>query len=338
MSGNTFGTILSVTTFGESHSRAVGAVITGCPAGIALSAEDFSADLTARKPIHFFETGRSEPDIPEILSGIFEGYTLGTPIAVLVRNTEARPHDYEPLKHIYRPGHADFTYEVKYRRRDWRGGGRASGRETAARVLAGTVAKKILIALSPPQQPIAIDIYAVEIAGIPCEPVTIHSPLPPSIESKLRAIRQAGNSAGAMLECSIRNLPAGLGEPVFGKLEAVLAQALLSIGSVKGIAFGSGFDLCRMTGLEANDITGNHHGGIAGGISDGNTLVYRIAVKPVPSIAARQRVYTDSGVCIPYSIQGRHDVCLFRRVMPVAESMTALVLADMLLQQKVNSL
>ena len=333
MGGNTFGTIFRVTTFGESHGAAIGVVVDGCPAGIPLVSDDFIAALSAAKPSGSFETARREPNIPEILSGVFEGKTLGTPIAVLLRNADARPHDYDTLKDIYRPGHADFAYEAKYRRRDWRGGGRASGREAAARIAAGVIAKKILAHYAVCTTSVA----AIEIAGIPCEPVFASDELPTRINDKLAAIKQAGDSAGAIVQCTVRNVPAGLGEPVFDKLEAELAKAVLSIGSVKGISFGAGFQLARMSGSEANAPDKNHHGGIAGGISDGNDVVFQAVIKPVPSIAQEQLMETSEGERIRYAITGRHDVCLYRRVMPIIEAMVAIVLADMLLRQKATA-
>ena len=356
MAGNTFGTVFKVTTFGESHGAAIGVVVDGCPAGIPLNSEDFIAAFTTARPLGIFETARHEPNIPEILSGTFEGKTLGTPIAVILRNADARPHDYEGLKDIYRPGHADFAYEAKYRRRDWRGGGRASGREAAARIAAGVIAKKVLVqyTASPalerdpmndksaagenrPQHavslPITIETSAIEIAGISCEPIFVADELSPEMSNKLTAIKQAGDSAGAIVQCTVRNVPAGLGEPVFDKLEAELAKAVLSIGSIKGIAFGAGFQLARMSGSESNTADKNHHGGIAGGISDGKDIVFQAVIKPVPSIAQEQIMETTSGERILHAIAGRHDVCLYRRIMPVIDAMVAIVLADMLLRQ-----
>ena len=363
MAGNTFGTIFKITTFGESHGAAIGVVVDGCPAGIPLELEDFTAAFNTAKPSGSFETARQEPNIPEILSGVFEGKTLGTPIAVLLRNTDARPHDYESLKDLYRPGHADFAYEAKYRRRDWRGGGRASGREAAARIAAGVIAKKVLAHYPVPYSaqytacrvdgkpldgtsaagenrpqhgsslPITIQTSAIEIAGNPCRPISATDELPPEINSKLASIKQAGDSAGAIVQCTVRNVPAGLGEPVFDKLEAELAKAVLSIGGVKGIAFGAGFQLARMSGSEANALDKNHHGGIAGGISDGKDIVFQAVIKPVPSIAQEQIMETRGRERITYAIAGRHDVCLYRRVMPVIDAMVAIVLADMMLRQ-----
>ena len=363
MAGNTFGTIFTVTTFGESHGAAIGVVVDGCPAGIPLKLEDFTAVFNTARPSGTFETARREPNTPEILSGVFEGKTLGTPIAVLLRNTDARPHDYEVLKDIYRPGHADFAYEAKYRRRDWRGGGRASGREAAARIAAGVIAKKVLAHYPVPHPaqysvckadgkppdgtsaagkdrllhgtilPITIETSAIEIAGIPCNPISATDELPSEINSKLALIKQVGDSAGAIVQCTVRNVPAGLGEPVFDKLEAELAKAVLSIGSVKGIAFGAGFQLACMSGSEANALDKNHHGGISGGISDGKDIVFQAVIKPVPSIAQEQIMETAIGDRITHAITGRHDVCLYRRVMPVIEAMTAIVLTDMMLRQ-----
>ena len=333
MAGNTFGTIFKITTFGESHGAAIGVVVDGCPAGIPLELEDFTAAFNTARPSGSFETARREPNIPEILSGVFEGKTLGTPIAVLLRNTDARPHDYEALKDIYRPGHADFAYEAKYRRRDWRGGGRASGREAAARIAAGVIAKKVLAHYAV----CTVSVAAIEIAGIPCKLLSASDELPENINNKLAAIKQAGDSAGAIVQCTVHNVPIGLGEPVFDKLEAELAKAVLSIGSVKGIAFGAGFQLARMSGSEANALDKNHHGGIAGGISDGNDIVFQAVIKPVPSIAQERLMETSSGERIRYAITGRHDVCLYRRVMPVIEAMVTIVLADMLLRQKATA-
>ena len=336
MAGNTYGTLFRVTGFGESHGDAIGAVIDGCPAGVPLTVEDFIAALNVAKPTGAFETARYEANTPEILSGVFEGKTLGTPVAVLIRNADARPHDYEALKNVYRPGHADFAYEAKYRRRDWRGGGRASGREAAARIAAGVVAQKVLAHYTDELRPIGIDVAAIEIAGISCAPVRVRDELPAAIRQKLEAVKQAGDSAGAIVQCTVRNIPAGLGEPVFDKLEAELSKAVLSIGGIKGIAFGAGFQLAQMTGSQANAIDKNHNGGIAGGISDGKDIVFCAAVKPVPSIAREQLMETVDGSRILCAITGRHDVCLYRRVMPVIEAMTAIVLADMLLRQRVE--
>ena len=333
MAGNTFGTIFKITTFGESHGAAIGAVIDGCPVGIPLNAEDIAAALDGAKPSGAFETSRHEANTPELLSGVFEGKTLGLPIAVLIRNTDARPHDYEALKMVYRPGHADFAYEAKYRRRDWRGGGRASGREAAARIAAGVVAKKVL-AYYTGAHSIVINAAAVEVAGIPCKPLYPADEVPAAIREKLTALKQSGDSAGAVVQCTIRGVPAGLGEPVFDKLEAELGKAVLSIGSIKGIAFGAGFQLARMTGAEANAIDKNYHGGISGGISDGSPIVFQAAVKPVPSISKTQIMKTVDGRCITNALNGRHDVCLYRRVIPVVEAMTAIVLADMMLRQR----
>ncbi|MGP1594142.1 MAG: chorismate synthase [Treponema sp.] len=338
MAGNTIGSLFRVTTFGESHGAAIGAVIDGCPAGIALTPKDFITDLQKRMPTAGFETQRKEADIPEILSGIFEGKTLGTPIAVLVRNTNTQPHDYEKIKHIFRPGHADFAYHAKYGHRDWRGGGRASGRETIGRVLAGTVAKKVIEYCTAHEQSrcISIETAAIEIAGIPCPPLHYSDPIPQIIEEKLMQLKHGGDSAGAVLQCRICHIPAGIGEPVFDKLDAELAKALLSIGSIKGITFGAGSKLARMTGSEANTLHENHNGGITGGITDGNSIVLQLIIKPVPSIAKKHTVYTSTGEVTEVCIGGRHDVCIYKRIIPVVEAMAAIVFADMMLRHKVN--
>ena len=315
MSANTFGTIFKVTTFGESHGPALGCVIDGCPAGIELSLSDIEAELARRRPgaVH---GSRDESDKPEILSGVFEGKTLGSPIAIIVRNENQNSKDYADIKDIYRPGHADFTWDAKYGFRDYRGGGRSSGRETLCRVAAGAVAKKLL-----------------SLKGIKINASA-------EINSSIEDARGEGDSVGGIVSCQITGLSAGLGEPVFDKLDARLASAILSIGACKGIEFGAGFKAAQMKGSENNDLpanegkfkyTSNNAGGILGGISTGQDIVFKAAFKPTPSIGKKQRAYDKDGNVREIEINGRHDVCMVPRVVVVVEAMAALVLADSLL-------
>ena len=315
MSANTFGTIFKVTTFGESHGPALGCVIDGCPAGIELSLSDIEAELARRRPgaVH---GSRDESDKPEILSGVFEGKTLGSPIAIIVRNENQNSKDYADIKDIYRPGHADFTWDAKYGFRDYRGGGRSSGRETLCRVAAGAVAKKLL-----------------SLKGIKINASA-------EINSSIEDARGEGDSVGGIVSCQITGLSAGLGEPVFDKLDARLAGAILSIGACKGIEFGAGFAASQMKGSENNDLpanegdfkyASNNAGGILGGISTGQDIVFKAAFKPTPSIGKKQRAYDKDGNVREIEIKGRHDVCIVPRVVVVVEAMAALVLADSLL-------
>ena len=315
MSANTFGNIFRVTTFGESHGPAMGCVIDGCPAGLELSVTDIETDLKRRRPSREYGS-RDENDIPEILSGIYEGKTLGSPIAIIVRNINQKSSDYNELKDIYRPGHADYTWEKKYGIRDHRGGGRSSGRETLCRVAAGAVAKKLL------------SLHGITIKA--------HSEKNIDIEK----LSGTEDSAGGIISCLITGVPTGLGEPVFDKLDARLASAILSIGACKGIEFGAGFAAAEMPGSVNNDepdISGggkfatNNCGGILGGISSGQDIIFRAVFKPTPSIKKPQKAYDKDGNIKEISINGRHDVCIVPRAVPVVEAMAALVLADFLL-------
>ena len=351
MGANSFGRFFTLTTFGESRSAGVGAVIDGCPAGIPLCAEDIQKELNRRKPgsSGLFSTKRNEDDICEILSGVFEGKTLGSPIAVLVRNKETSSKDYENLKDVYRPGHADYAYDVKYGHRDYRGGGRSSGRETIGRLIGGAVAKKMLeaFAIKAGKKPIAVQVRAEEIAGLKTGlPLKEGDALPEPIFERLSALASNGDSAGCILSCSVLNVSEGLGSPVFGKLDAVLSQALMSIGAVKGIEIGGGFYSASITGSENNDSSKNYSGGILGGIScdmsyplnpkykekqqDENLcrIDMRLAVKPVPSIKMNQASFNKRGEKCMLSVGGNHDICLFPRIVPVVEAMCYLVLAD----------
>ncbi|MDR0539840.1 MAG: chorismate synthase [Spirochaetaceae bacterium] len=351
MAGNIFGKNFTVTTFGESHGPATGCVIDGCPAGLVLSAADINAELARRRPGGGgASTSRHEPDECEILSGIFEGRSLGTPIAIIIRNTSGRSADYDELKDIYRPGHADMAWDEKYGLRDHRGGGRSSGRETAGRTAAGAVAKKLLA-----EYGIAIQAWVSSIGGISapsfgeaefCAEEIEHNPLRlPSTRAALEASALigslCGDSIGGTVTCRVTGIPAGLGEPVFGKLDAVLAQAMLSIGAVKGFEIGAGFDAALLKGSENNDVpsgvktfSSNNSGGVLGGISTGAPLEFRIVVKPVPSIAREQTALAKKGMLCRIRIKGRHDVCIAPRAVPVVEAMTALTLADLLLEQR----
>ena len=360
MAGNTFGSIFRVTTFGESHGNGLGVIIDGCPAGIKIDAAKIQEALDKRRPgaaINGIKTAavtqRSEPDQAEILSGVFEGIAEGTPISIVIRNTSQHSKDYGNLVNTFRPGHADYTYDSKYGFRDYRGGGRASGRETAARVAAGAVAAMIL-----EQSGISVTAYTLRAAGISCTKKdfsniaqnTMRAPdneAAKLMEDKIEEFRKNGDSAGGIIECVVKGVPAGLGEPVFDKLDAEIAKAILSIGAVKGIEFGAGFAAADSSGSTNNDrmtvenekpcFETNNAGGILGGISNGNDIEFRLAVKPVPSIFTSQKTvcrnentYEETDL----EIKGRHDVCLCPRIVPVVEAMTSIVLADMLLRNK----
>lgn len=318
---NTFGKNFRVTTFGESHGPALGAVIDGCPPGVEISEEDINRALERRRPgIHPFSTQRKEEDRVQILSGVFMGRTTGTPLCLLIRNTDARSSDYEALADVFRPGHADYTYQVKYGARDFRGGGRSSGRETVARVAAGAVAEKILSGRG-----ISIRNRILEVHG---------AVLPEDMEREIADAARSGDSVGGVIEITATGCPPGLGDPVFGKLDALIAMAMMSIGAVKGVEIGDGFAAARMRGSEHNDqmdgsgFLSNHAGGILGGISTGAEIVVRIAVKPTPSISREQRTIDRAGRERTISVTGRHDACIVPRIGPVAEAMMALVLAD----------
>jgi len=355
VSANTFGQIFKVTTFGESHGAAMGCVIDGCPAGLEISAEEIESELSRRRPSSYYGS-RDEKDSPEILSGVFNGKTLGSPIAIIVRNTNQESRDYDDLKDIYRPGHADFTWEAKYGFRDHRGGGRSSGRETLCRVAAAAVAKKFLSLYG-----INVRAWTSSIAGL-----TLPSPNEDGFDfeeiernplrvpskkgaldamAKIEELRGEGDSTGGIISCLVSGVPAGLGEPVFDKLDARLAAAVLSIGACKGIEFGAGFAAAAMKGSENNDtpcgvgkFATNNCGGILGGISTGQEIFFRAAFKPTPSIAKRQKVLDRQGNIREAEIKGRHDVCIVPRAVPVVEAMTALVLADFMLLSRCSKI
>ena len=347
MSGNSIGTIFRVTTWGESHGPAIGAVVDGCPPHISLSETDIQRDLDRRRPRAIpAATTRREADRAEILSGVFEGKTTGTPISLVIRNRDADSGAYDDLRAVFRPGHGDFTYQQKYGIRDHRGGGRASGRETAGRVAAGAVAKKIL-----DREKIRVIAYTKELGGIAARKFSLAdlegNPLccPDAeaagrMERKIERARKRGDSLGGVVEIVVSGCPAGLGAPVFDKMDADLARVLMSIGTVKGVEVGAGFAAARMTGSVCNDTLGpkgfrtNHAGGILAGITNGSDIVLRAACKPIPSIARPQETIDRRGTPVTLSIRGRHDVSVIPRIIPVCEAMVAIVLADHVLRQR----
>ena len=334
MSGSVFGQRFTVSTWGESHGAAIGAVVDGCPAGICIDALDIQKILDRRKPgTSPYATPRNEPDSVEILSGLFEGRTTGTPISMMIKNTNQRSSDYSA--DIYRPGHADHTYDLKYGFRDYRGGGRASGRETAARVAAGAVAMRFLAEIGT-----TVTAYTHSIGDIEVENVDLsvcNNLNMPDNDAYQRAKKlveltmQENDSLGGQIICCISGVPKGLGEPVFNKLEALLGHAVLSIGGVKGIDFGAGFASTKMTGSMHNDIKAYNAGGMYGGISDGSAVTFTVAVKPTPSIAKCQDSINKQGESVQLSISGRHDPLIVPRAVVVVEAMAALVIADLVM-------
>ena len=353
MSGNSFGEVFRVSTFGESHGAALGVIIDGVPAGLPVDIEFIKSELARRRPGQSaLTTARQEADAPEIVSGILDGVATGTPLTIIIRNTDQRSRDYSKLEHTFRPGHADYTYNAKYGIRDVRGGGRSSGRETAARVAAGAVAKLMLRNMG-----IDITAFALEIGGVKAEkfiPEEIEKnaarSADPDAAVKMIAATVAAaaekDSVGGKVGCRITGVPAGWGEPVFDKLDALLAHAMLSLGAVKGIEFGAGFAVSSMRGSENNDplqsgakvFASNNAGGILGGISNGDVIDFSIAVKPTPSIAAVQHTIDDNGNACDMEITGRHDPCIVPRIVPVVEAMAALVLVDCALRQRCTKL
>ena len=341
MSGNVYGERFKISTFGESHGEAVGVIIDGVTPGVELEESYIQAQMDRRKPGQSSVTSpRKEYDKINIVSGMFEGKTTGTPLAIILYNTDMRPSAYDDIQNSFRPGHADYTYLHKYGLRDHRGSGRASGRETAARVAAGAVARKLL-----ERRGVSIVAYTTEIGGIACEsydeasietnPVRACDPAAAvRMVEKIEALAQAGDSCGGIVECRIRGVLPGLGEPAFDKLDAELAKAMLSIGAVKGIEFGAGFAATRMAGSEHNDrmnkdgFLTNNAGGILGGISTGAEIVFRIAVKPTSSISIPQQTLTTSGEETVIATIGRHDPCICPRIVPVVEAMACIVLED----------
>ncbi len=342
-----FGNILKVSTFGESHGVGLGCVVEGVPAGLPLDDSLIQHDLDRRKPgVSRFVTQRKESDTVQVLSGIFEGRTIGTSIGMVIYNSDARSRAYESISRMFRPGHADYTYYKKYGVPPLPGGGRASGRETAARVAAGAVARAIL-------KPLGVEIraYTMQIGPVRAEridtgfaeshPLKCADPdKAEAMEAEVDTARAAQDSVGGLLELTASGVPAGLGDPVFNKLDAMLGGAMFSIGAVKGVEIGAGFDVVRRTGSQNNDpmdargFTGNNAGGILGGISSGQDIVMRLAIKPTPSIARPQQTRNLDGEPVRIEVKGRHDPCVCPRIAPVAEAMAALVLADAYLMQR----
>lgn len=360
MAGNTFGHLFRITTFGESHGGAVGVVVDGCPPGLAISQEEIQKELDRRKPGQSRITSpRKEADVIHILSGVFDGKTTGTPILMLAHNNDAKPEDYREMKDVYRPGHADFTFHKKFGIRDWRGSGRASARETLGRVAAGALAKKFLKErlgieiLSFVEQvgdiKTAIDFNRVTSAAI--ESNIIRCPDPPVAEKMIaciESVRKSGDSIGGVIRGVIKNVPAGLGEPVFDKLPADLGKAMLSINAVKGFEIGSGFAGVVLLGSEHNDefftdtngqvhTKTNNAGGTLGGISNGETIYFRVAIKPVSTIRKKQHTVNTQGKPVELSATGRHDPCVLPRAVPIVDAMAALVLMDHYLRHKAQN-
>jgi len=367
MAGSQYGKIFHISTFGESHGKALGVVVDGCPAGLSLSEEDIQEMLERRRPGKNLKmTQRKEGDKVEILSGIFEGKTTGTPIAMVVWNEDQRSKDYGEIAHAFRPGHADYGFFVKYGFRDYRGGGRSSGRETIARVAAGAIAKKMLLELG-----VSVRAKVIELAGISLTEDRQKAEL--LAEQKILSLREQGDSAGGVVECLVEGLPAGIGEPVFDKLDASLAKAVMSIGAVKSVEIGDGIEVSKSFGSENNDAFflkeendceskeqnydseeqgshsismaegsksfmgslrkgSNHSGGILGGMSDGSTIRIRAGFKPTPSISKPQQTVNEAGEEITIAIKGRHDPTVVERANVVVEAMTALTVLDAMLE------
>jgi len=359
MSHNTFGHLFRVTTFGESHGVALGCVVDGCPPGLPLEAEEIQAELDRRKPGQSrFTTQRREPDQVKILSGVFADdrtdgrqFTTGTPIALMIENTDQRSKDYSEIRDSYRPGHADYTYDTKYGIRDYRGGGRSSARETAARVAAGAVARKVIPGMTIRAALVQMGPHAIERsrwdwAVVERNPFFCPDPeMATFYESYLDAIRKDGSSVGAIIEVVAEGVPPGLGAPIYGKLDADLAAAMMSINAVKGVEIGDGFAAAALRGEDNADemragndgrprFLANHAGGILGGISSGEPVVVRFAVKPTSSILTPRRSVTRDGAEVDLVTKGRHDPCVGIRAVPVAEAMMACVLADHYLRHR----
>ncbi|MFQ2273013.1 chorismate synthase [Aeromonas hydrophila] len=351
MAGNSFGQLFRVTTFGESHGLALGAVVDGCPPGLEISEADLQGDLDRRKPgTSRYTTPRREPDEVKILSGVFEGKTTGTSIGLLIENTDQRSKDYSDIKDLFRPGHADYTYHQKYGQRDYRGGGRSSARETAMRVAAGAIAKKYLK-----------QVHGIEITGFLSQlgPIKAEAFDAAQIEQNpfffpdagklealdqyMRDLKKEGNSIGAKVQVIASNVPVGLGEPVFDRLDADIAHAMMGINAVKGVEIGDGFAVVEQKGSEHRDemtpagFASNHAGGILGGISSGQDIVVSLGLKPTSSITVPGKTITTEGEATEMITKGRHDPCVGIRAVPIAEAMLALVLMDHLLRHRAQN-
>lgn len=354
MAGNSFGNLFKLTTFGESHGDAIGGVLEGCPAGVALDMDSVDKEMARRKPGQSaIVTQRKETDKVRILSGVFEGKTTGTPIGFIIENADQKSKDYSHIKDVYRPSHADYTYDKKYGNRDYRGGGRSSARETACRVAAGAIAKQLL-------KDVKINAYTVAVGEISlpedydqwdtgeAENNAVRCPDPTTaekMETYIKKIRKEGDTVGGVVECIVKNVPVGLGEPVFEKLHAKLGQAMLSINAVKGFEYGSGFKGAAMKGSQHNDkfnpdgsTQTNYSGGIQGGISNGMDIYFRVAFKPVATLIQNQVTINSEGQQVQMQGKGRHDPCVVPRAVPIVEAMTALVLADFYLLNKTSKI
>ena len=354
MAGNTYGTIFKLSTFGESHGKAIGGVIDGCPAGVELDLEAIQRDLDRRKPGQSaIVTQRKEPDEVEFFSGIFEGKTTGTPIGFAIHNTNQKSKDYSHIKDSYRPSHADYVYDEKYGIRDYRGGGRSSARETASRVVAGAIAKQFLNPLSINAYVSAVgslqletDPSIVDLTEIEKNPVRCPDQAKAAeMEAYIKQIRKEGDTIGGVVTCVIKNVTVGLGEPVFDKLHAELGKAMLSINAVKGFEYGSGFEGTTMKGSAHNDLINtdgttqtNQSGGVQGGISNGMDIYFRVAFKPVATIMKNQETINSKGDTVDMKGKGRHDPCVVPRAVPIVEAMAALVLADFTLLKRTNKI
>lgn len=350
MAGNSYGTLFKLTTFGESHGEALGGIIDGCPAGISLDLNAIQTEMQRRKPGQSsIVTQRKEDDEVQILSGLFEGKTSGTPLGFIILNTNQKTDDYTHIKDSYRPSHADYVYEKKYGIRDYRGGGRSSARETACRVVAGAIAKQVVseikinafvssvgeLFIDKPYQ--ELDFSLTETNSVRCPDIATAE----KMENYIKEIRKEGDTVGGTITCVLQNVPIGLGEPVFDKLHAELGKAMLSINAVKGFEFGSGFCGAKMKGSEHNDLYNedgttktNHSGGIQGGISNGMDIYFRVAFKPVATLIQKQEMLTTENKLEIQQGKGRHDPCVVPRAVPIVEAMAALVLADFYLLNK----
>lgn len=354
MPGNSFGKIFKLTTFGESHGLAIGGIIDGCPAGLEIDIEKVQNDLNRRRPGQSaIVTQRKEPDTVEFLSGIFENKTTGTPIGFVIKNANQKSKDYSHIKDTYRPSHADYTYDEKYGVRDYRGGGRSSARETACRVVAGSLAKQFLkdisinaFVSSVGELELDKNIDQLDFSEIEKNPVRCPDPeTAKKMEAYIKEIRKDGDTVGGTVQCVIKNAPKGLGEPVFDKLHAELGKAMLSINAVKGFEYGSGFEGTRMRGSEHNDhfnkdgsTKTNLSGGIQGGISNGMDIYFKVAFKPVATLMQKQDTINSKGEEVEMQGKGRHDPCVVPRAVPIVEAMAALVIADYYLQNRTSKL
>ena len=354
MAGNSFGNVFKLTTFGESHGVAIGGVIDGCPAGISIDFDAIQHEMDRRKPGQSkIVTQRKEPDTVEFLSGIFEGVTTGTPIGFIIKNANQKSKDYSHIKDVFRPSHADFTYNEKYGQRDYRGGGRSSARETACRVVAGAIAKQFLStikinAYTSAVGDISLDKNYKELDFSKTESNPVRCPDPILAEQmieKIKDIRKEGDTIGGTVSCVIKNVPVGLGEPVFDRLHAQLGKAMLSINAVKGFEYGSGFEGVKMKGSAHNDVFNsdgstktNRSGGVQGGISNGMDIYFNVAFKPVATVMQAQETIDKDGNTVEMHGKGRHDPCVVPRAVPIVEAMAALVIADFMLLNRLSKL